>query len=52
MLRGLNFGQEEPKIEFIRVEYDIARATQGIRESDLPDEFAVFLETGGASLDP
>jgi len=33
--------------EFVRVEYDVARAARGIRESELPDEFAEFLETGG-----
>lgn len=34
-------------VEFVRVEYDLARAMQGIRESDLPDEFAEYLRTGG-----
>ncbi len=33
--------------EFVRVEYDLAAAVRGIRESDLPDAFATFLETGG-----
>jgi predicted phosphodiesterase len=33
--------------EFVRVEYDVARAARGIRESELPSEFAEFLETGG-----
>ena len=33
--------------EFVRVEYDVARAVQAIRESELPDEFAEYLETGG-----
>jgi len=32
---------------FVRVEYDIARATRAIRSSSLPDEFAAYLETGG-----
>jgi predicted phosphodiesterase len=32
--------------EHVRVEYDLARATRGIRESDLPNEFADFLESG------
>ncbi len=36
--------------EHVRVEYDLARATAAIRESELPDEFATILETGG-SLD-
>lgn len=33
--------------EFIRVEYDVERAMQAIRESELPDEFADILRTGG-----
>jgi len=34
-------------VEFVRVEYDVERAARAIRESDLPDEFAADLETGG-----
>ncbi len=34
-------------IELGRVEYDLARAVRGIRESDLPAAFATILETGG-----
>jgi predicted phosphodiesterase len=34
-------------VEFVRVEYDLERATVAIRESDLPDDFAEYLETGG-----
>lgn len=37
----------EVTTEFVRVEYDVARAARGIRQSDLPGEFAEFLETGG-----
>jgi predicted phosphodiesterase len=33
--------------EFVRVAYDVARAARGIRDSELPDAFAEFLETGG-----
>jgi predicted phosphodiesterase len=33
--------------EFVRVAYDVGRTARAIRESDLPDEFADFLETGG-----
>lgn len=33
--------------EFVRVEYDLARATAAIRASTLPHEFATILETGG-----
>ena len=37
----------EVTTEFVRVEYDVARTARAIRESELPDEFADFLETGG-----
>lgn len=33
--------------DFIRVAYDVDRATGAIVESELPDEFAEFLRTGG-----
>lgn len=35
--------------EIARVEYDIERAMQGIRDSGLPDEFGDYLRTGGKS---
>jgi predicted phosphodiesterase len=38
---------ESVAVTFERVEYDVARAAAGIRESALPDEFAAYLETGG-----
>ncbi len=34
-------------VEFVRLEYDLARAAAAVRESELPDEFARYLETGG-----
>jgi len=33
--------------EIVRIAYDVERAMRGIRESDLPDDFADFLATGG-----
>jgi predicted phosphodiesterase len=33
--------------ELVRVEYDLERAMDGIRRSDLPDDFAEYLRTGG-----
>jgi predicted phosphodiesterase len=40
--------EEEVKAgEFVRVEYDLERAAQGILGSELPDEFAVQLRAGG-----
>jgi predicted phosphodiesterase len=34
-------------VEVVRVDYDLARATSAIRASELPDDFAEHLETGG-----
>jgi predicted phosphodiesterase len=34
-------------VEFPRVAYDIDRAAKGILDSDLPDDFAEYLRTGG-----
>ncbi len=34
-------------MEFVRVEYDPEKAMDGIRRSELPDEFAEQLEAGG-----
>ena len=38
-------------VEHIRVGYDVARSSQAIRASDLPPEFAAYLESGGRRLD-
>jgi predicted phosphodiesterase len=43
----LEVGGLSVDVQFIRVEYDIDRAMQGIRESELPDDFAEYLRTGG-----
>jgi predicted phosphodiesterase len=43
----LALGPDEVEVEFRRVDYDVAAATHAIRESDLPDDFAAYLETGG-----
>ena len=43
----VGLGEGEPRFDFIRVEYDLERAMAGIRASDLPDEFAEQLRTGG-----
>lgn len=34
-------------VEVVRVEYDFARAAEAVRSSELPDDFAAYLETGG-----
>jgi predicted phosphodiesterase len=36
-----------PRVEFVRVEYDIDEAVRGILASDLPADFAAYLRTGG-----
>lgn len=36
-------------VEFVRVAYDVDEAARGIRESELPAEFADFLRSGGAA---
>ena len=37
-------------VEFVRVPYDLARATSAIRDTDLPHEFATDLERGGVPV--
>jgi predicted phosphodiesterase len=44
----IDIGAGSAAVQFVRVEYDVGRATAAIRGSDLPDEFATYLETGGA----
>lgn len=39
-------------VEFVRGEYDVGAAVRGILESELPDEFAEFLRTGGKRTTP
>ncbi len=43
----LTVGDGPVGVEVIRVGYDLERAMRGIRESDLPDEFAEYLRLGG-----
>jgi predicted phosphodiesterase len=43
----LEFADGAVRVEFVRVAYDLERATRAIRESALPDEFADHLMTGG-----
>jgi predicted phosphodiesterase len=38
---------ESVDVRFIRVEYDLERAMQGIRQSELPNDFAEYLRIGG-----
>ncbi|MDQ6831358.1 MAG: metallophosphatase family protein [Gemmatimonadota bacterium] len=45
----LDIAAGEPAVKFVRVEYDIDTAMRGIRDSDLPHEFADYLASGGKS---
>ncbi len=45
----LALGKGEPNVEVVRVRYDVERAARAIEESELPDEFADYLRTGGGS---
>jgi predicted phosphodiesterase len=40
-------GEQIGAVEFVRVEYDLERAVEGILGSELPDEFAEQLKAGG-----
>lgn len=40
-------GGRRTTVEFVRVEYDVEAAVTAIIASDLPDEFAAFLRSGG-----
>ena len=44
----LAVGQAATRAEFVRIPYDADDAARAIRESDLPDEFAEVLKSGGA----
>ena len=46
----LELGAGEPRVEFVRVAYDVKRAADAIRASDLPEDFADFLEGGGKAV--
>ena len=48
----LAVGDGETSVEFVRVDYDLARAMDAIRGSDLPDAFAEQLRTGGRPGSP
>jgi predicted phosphodiesterase len=48
----LTLDEGEPTLEFVRVDYDIERTMRGIRESELPDEFAEALCSGGMPGSP
>ena len=43
----LDVGEGEPRVEFVRVEYDIERTVAGVRAAGLPEDFVECLQTGG-----
>lgn len=43
----VDLGDEGRRVEFVRVEYDLDRAAEGIREAGLPMELAEILRSGG-----
>ncbi len=40
-------GEDGFSVEYVRIEYELDRTMEGIRESELPDEFAEQLAAGG-----
>jgi predicted phosphodiesterase len=46
----LTIDQSAASVEFVRVSYDVDQAANAIRESDLPNEFAEVLKSGGERL--
>lgn len=43
----LSLSKQDCLVEFRRVSYDYLSAAQAIRDSEMPDHFAILLETGG-----
>ena len=47
----LDYTSQGVAVEFVRVEYDVEAAVRAIRESELPDQFAEYLRSGGRRLE-
>lgn len=43
----LEVGSGPPIVEFVRLDYDLARTIAGVRSAGLPEDFVEFLQTGG-----
>ena len=43
----LELGADVPRVEFVRVPYDIEATIAGVRAAGLPEDFVEFLQTGG-----
>ena len=48
----LDLGASEPRVELVRVAYDVEATVAGVRSAGLPEEFAEFLRTGGVARLP
>ena len=48
----LDVAEQEVRVEFVRVDYDVDEAARGILASTLPNEFAEYLRTGGSLSAP
>jgi predicted phosphodiesterase len=46
----LDMGATPPRVNLVRVEYDLERAEEQIRRSGLPPDFAEYLRAGGARV--
>ena len=45
----LDLGVAEPRVQFVRVAYDVEAAARDVTHAGLPEEFADFLRTGGTT---
>ena len=45
----LDIGTDPPRVEVVRVAYDVERTIAGVRAAGLPEEFAEFLRMGGVA---
>ena len=43
----VELGVDEPRVQFMRVAYDVDGAVAGVRAAGLPEDFADFLRSGG-----
>jgi predicted phosphodiesterase len=44
----VDLGNDVPRVEFVRVAYDVDGAVTSVRAAGLPDELGEFLRAGGA----
>lgn len=46
----IDFAGALPRVEFVRVAYDVEGAVAGVRAAGLPEDFVEFLKTGGGPV--